>query len=155
MSREENIARIALKAKEMGVTKAEALQYILATVQHETNDTFMPIKEAYWLSESWRKLYLKYYPYYGRGFVQITHLENYQKFSKLLNIDMVKKPDLALEFDNALFILIHGMIEGSFTGKKLGDYFGDFGSDFVGARRIINGKDKAEKIALLAQKFKI
>jgi len=42
MSREENIARIALKAKEMGVTKAEALQYILATVQHETNDTFMP-----------------------------------------------------------------------------------------------------------------
>jgi len=68
---------------------------------------------------------------------------------------MVKEPDLALEFDNALFILIHGMIEGSFTGKKLGDYFGDFGSDFVGARRIINGKDKAEKIALLAQKFKI
>jgi len=155
ITKEESIARIVLKAKEMGVVKAEALQYILATVQHETDNTFMPVKEAYRLSEEWRKLHLKYYPYYGRGFVQITHLENYQKFSKLLNINMVKEPDLALEFDNALFILIHGMIKGSFTGKKLGDYFGDFGSDFIGARAIVNGKDQNIKIAQMAQKIKI
>ena len=45
---------------------------VLATVEWETNKTFQPVREAYWLNEDWRRAHLKYYPYYGRGFVQLT-----------------------------------------------------------------------------------
>jgi hypothetical protein len=39
--------------------------YQLATVHWETNRTFEPVREAYWLSEEWRKRNLRYYPFYG------------------------------------------------------------------------------------------
>ena len=146
---------IVRECQKQGITKPEAIQYVLATVEHETNRTFKPIKEAYWLSEKWRAKHLRYYPYYGRGFVQITWEENYRKFGDLLGIDLVKNPDLALDFNNALFILVYGMKHGLFTGKKLDDYFNENGSNFVKARKIINGKDKAKKIALLAQNYAI
>ena len=155
MKRQETIDAIIKECYAQGVTKAEQIQYVLATVQHETNDTFKPVKEAYWLSEGWRKRNLRYYPYYGRGLVQITWKSNYEKFSKLLGVDLVNHPDLALKMGNAIFILIHGMKHGIFTGKKLDDYFGEQGSNFVKARKIINGRDKAKHIASLAQSIKI
>lgn len=39
--------------------------YILATTQHETNATYLPVVEAYWLSEAWRKANLWYWPWHG------------------------------------------------------------------------------------------
>lgn len=155
MTRQETIDAIIKECYTQGVKKAEQIQYVLATVQHETNDTFKPVKEAYWLSEKWRKKHLRYYPYFGRGFVQLTWKSNYEKFGKLLGVDLVKNPDLALEMDNAIFILVYGMKHGIFTGKKLDDYFGDKGSNFVKARKIINGMDKAKRIALMAQSITI
>lgn len=127
--------------------------YIFATVFHETNATFLPIKEAYWLSEDWRKKNLRYFPYYGRGFVQITWKENYAKYGKLLSSDLVKNPDLALNIDVAFFILIHGFANGTFTGKKIQDYINEGKKDYVGARRCINGTDKAQLIASYAILF--
>jgi len=155
MNKQETINAIITSCKNHGITKPEQIQYVIATVQHETNNTFKPVKEAYWLSEAWRKRNLRYYPYYGRGFVQITWESNYEKFGKLLNVDLVNSPDLALETEIAIFILVYGMKHGTFTGKKLDDYFNDSGSNFIGARKIINGTDKDKKIALLAQKVKI
>ena len=155
MAKKETKKKIIEACIKQGIIQVEQIQYVLATVEHETNGTFKPVKEAYWLSEKWRKKNLSYYPYYGRGFVQITHKENYEKFGELLDIDLVKEPDLALEFDNALFILIYGMKKGLFTGKKLSDYFSKNGSNFIGARKIINGTDKSKKIAVLAQKQKV
>jgi putative chitinase len=46
-----------------------------------------------------------------------------------------------------------GMINGMFTGKKLKDYFHDVSADWVNARRIINGLDRANDIAAYAKKF--
>lgn len=145
-----------------GINNLNAVKYILATVEHETNGTFMPVKEAYWLSEHWRELHLRYYPFYGRGLVQITWETNYKKFSQILTdryeceyIDLVKNPDLALDETFATVILVYGMKHGTFTGKKLDDYFTDKDSYFVGARRIINGVDKAAHIAGLAMKINI
>ena len=46
--------------------------YGLATAWWETNKTMQPVREAYWLSEAWRKPNLRYYPHYGRGYVQLT-----------------------------------------------------------------------------------
>lgn len=32
--------------------------------------------------------------YYGRGFIQLTHKENYEKIGKLIGVDLVNKPEL-------------------------------------------------------------
>jgi len=127
--------------------------YVFATTFHETNATFLPIKEAYWLSEDWRKKNLRYYPYYGRGFVQITWKENYAKFSKQLNEDFVKNPDLVMLPKYAFKILIDGFINGDFTGKKITDFIDGKVKDYKGARRCINGTDKAQLIASYALEF--
>lgn len=129
--------------------------YVLATVDHETRSTFLPVREAYWLknAEAWRKRNLRYYPWYGRGFVQITWEENYRKAGKKVGVDLIKNPDAAMVPDTAAKILVIGMKEGWFTGKKLSDYITLQRSEFVSARRIINGTDKADEIAALAMKY--
>ena len=136
-----------------GVTQSEQIDYILATAMWETNHTCRPVREAYWLSESWREHHLKYYPYYGRGFVQLTWEANYRKFGKLLGINLVEQPGLALLPQYAIKILVIGMRDGLFTGHSLSTYFNEYGNDFVNARRIINGKDKADIIASMAMKI--
>ena len=127
--------------------------YIFATTFHETASTFLPIKEAYWLSEDWRKKNLRYYPYYGRGFVQITWKENYSAYSKKLNVDFVKNPDLIMNQSYSWFVLVDGFKYGVFTGKKMIDYINDKKTDYIGARKIINGTDKASLIAGYAKTF--
>ncbi len=131
------------------------IAYVLATVKHETNGTFKPVKEAYWLSEDWRKKNLRYYPYYGRGFVQITWKENYEKFSKITGYDLVNNPDLALEISIAAFILVYGFKYGSFTGKKISDFINKDKTDYVNCRRCINGLDKADLIAKYAKEYEL
>jgi hypothetical protein len=66
---------------------------------------------------------------------------------------LVKNPDLALRADIALFILLYGMKYGSFTGNSLNNYCRNGVTDFVNARRVINGTDKAEQIAAIASSW--
>lgn len=53
----------------------------------------------------------------------------------------------------AIPIMFIGMKEGIFTGKKFADYFSPTKEDWVSARRIINGLDKANTIAGHAKKY--
>lgn len=140
--------------RSQGLTNPQ-LAYVLATVEHETNDTFQPVKEAYWVrnAESWRRNNLRYYPYYGRGYVQLTWEYNYKRFSSLLGLPLVSNPDLVMRADISLFVLIYGMINGTFTGAKLSKFVNRNKVDFVNARRVINGMDKANHIAGLANKW--
>jgi putative chitinase len=85
--------------------------------------------------------------YRGRGFVQITGRANYGKFATILGIDLVGNPDLALSDDVAAKIIVIGMRDGVFTGHKLSNYFEPASADWVGARCIVNGQDKAQQIA--------
>lgn len=130
------------------------LAYILATFYHEAKFEY-DIRE---IGKGKGRSYGK--PdkitgqiYYGRGPCQLTWKYNYEKFSEILNIDLVNEPDLALEKDNAIKILMHGMINGSFTGKALKNYINENTIDFIGARKIINGTDKKDLIANYAEKF--
>jgi len=127
--------------------------YIFATTYHETKYSFLPVKEAFWLSENWRKSNLRYFPYYGRGFVQITWLKNYQYFSKVLGEDFVKFPDLVMIPKYAFKILVDGFSYGVFTGKKISDYINDKAKDYKGARKCINGTDDEELISVYAKLF--
>lgn len=73
---------------------------------------------------------------------------------KLLGIDLVNNPDLALEAPTAASILVIGSLQGLFTGKGLGDYITTGRPvEFINARRVINGTDKAHLIAGYADKF--
>lgn len=162
MTKQAVIDTIIAECTLQGIKNLDAVKYVLATVQHETNGTFKPVREAYWLSEAWRKRNLRYYPYYGRAYSQITWRANYLKFSQILTdrfachyINLSKNPDLALDETFATVILVYGMKHGTFTGKRLDQYFTDTKSDFLNARRIINGVDKAAHIAGLAMKINI
>jgi putative chitinase len=85
--------------------------------------------------------------YRGRGLVQLTGRDNYEKFGIADNPDEALKPAIAAR------IMWDGMIKGSFTGKSLALYFNDHGEDWRNARRIINGTDHADEIATVAKKF--
>ena len=141
--------------------------YMLGTVFHETAGTIQPIEEygkgknmAYGKRLKMAKdkdgNHLPYSDtkeiFYGRGFVQLTWYENYLKAGKILGVDLLHDANLALDLTIASEILIHGMVDGWFTGKKLKDYIG-VKNDFVGARKIINGSDRASLIASYAQSF--
>lgn len=152
-SQKGTIAAIKQECKAQGIGLDAQVAYVLATTQWETAQTFKPVREAFWLSEKWREKNFRYYPYYGRGFVQLTWETNYQKYSQLLNVDMMSDPDIAMRPNVALFILVHGFKTGSFTGRKITDYIDQNKTDFIKARRCINGSDKATAIANLAEEF--
>lgn len=127
--------------------------YVLATAYHETAHTMKPVIEAYWLSEEWRRKHLRYYPWYGRGFVQLTWEFNYKSMSERLGVDLITDPNKACDPDVAADIAVIGMKEGIFTKKRLDQYITLKKSDFVGARRIINLQDKAQLIAGYAKDY--
>jgi hypothetical protein len=129
--------------------------YILATVYHETNRTFAPVREAYWLSEEWRKKNLRYYPWYGRGYVQLTWEANYRKMGQRLGKDFTANPDMVMQPLVAYDVLTVGMMEGRFTSVSLPEYVSPVTGEcnYAGARRVVNGTDRADQIAGYARTF--
>ncbi len=139
------IEAIKYECNSLGIGLKTQIAYVLATVEHETARTFQPVREAFWLTEEQRRtnpIIRRYYPYYGRGYVQLTWEFNYKKYSRVLGVDLVNNPDLAMNPNIALFILVHGFKTGVFTGRKITDYINEAQTDFVRARRCINGSDK-------------
>jgi hypothetical protein len=130
------------------------LAYMLATVYHECATRMWPVTE-YGDQEYLQSR--EYWPYIGRGFVQLTWEENYRNAGIALGLvddrDLVARPDVALDSLVAARVLFRGCAEGWFTGKKLGDYFSDFDDDPVNARQIINGNDKDTLIAGYYENF--
>ncbi len=141
--------------------------YVLATVKHETAHTFQPIHE---LGSKHRFIRL-YGPttrvgkrlgnktdadaiaFHGRGFVQLTGRKNYTRAKKELGLNLVRKPDLALQPENAYEILVRGMIDGWF-GRKVGVFIRPgLPPDFEGARQSVNGHDRAGDIAQIARRM--
>lgn len=139
---------ILLECDQQGITLVPQIAYILATAWHESK--FKPIIEKG--GEKYLKS-KKYWPFYGRGFVQLTWDYNYKKQGERLGVDLVKNPELALDPVIAADILVYGMKHGVFTGKKLSDYINSGVTDYYRARKIINGLDKAQLIAGYAMKF--
>jgi len=138
------------------------LAYMLATAYHETAHRMRPITEyggrSYFDRYEGRKdlgntVKGDGYMYRGRGYVQLTGRRNYALASAKLGVDLVASPDRALEPTLAAAIMFLGMSEGWFTGKELGDYINAAGADYLNARRIINGTDRALMIAGYAEAF--
>ena len=128
------------------------IAYALATIQRECAGTFQPISEY---GKGAGRPYGKPdavtgQTYFGRGYVQLTWKDNYAEMGRILGIDLVNHPDLALQPDTAYKIMSHGMICGSFTGVGLHRYINGDHCDYLNSRRIINGTDHAQEIASAA-----
>jgi len=132
------------------------LAYILATVYWETGKTMQCVEEASYMGKKKQLAHLikaAYYPYYGRDLVQTTWKGNYEKVKKFTGIDVVTHPEKIADPAIAAKVAIEFMYRGWYTGKKLAHFFNDKEDDPINARRIINGKDQAEKIAGFYQVF--
>jgi putative chitinase len=142
------------------------ISYILATVRHETADTYQPIEEY---GRGGGKPYgraikvktnigQKLVRYYGRGYVQLTWIENYRLMEKELQLApgaLVWFPEKAMEPETAYKILVVGMMRGLFNGKRLalGHYINRDKCDYRQARRTVNLLDDADLIAGHAIRF--
>jgi hypothetical protein len=148
--------------------------YMLATAWHETGATMKPVKERggdayftrlYDVAGDRPKTCIAYGNtcagdgprYCGRGYVQLTWKSNYAKASGKVDADLVANPDKAMDPAIAATIMRDGMEEGWFTGKRLSTYLPASGvatkAQYLDARRIINGTDKANLIEDYAQVF--
>lgn len=155
--------------------------YILATAYHETGGLMRPIKETvrpghrnqnpsddqvarrlqrawengqltgvttpYWTADSMGR------HWFGRGYVQLTHEENYARLGNRIAQDLTTDPNAALDQDNAVRILVYGMMEGLFTGTALSAHIDETRTDYRQARRVVNGLNRAEDIANLARRY--
>ncbi|QGH73788.1 putative chitinase-like endolysin [Vibrio phage vB_VhaP_VH-5] len=153
------------KCEDYELTYPEAA-YVLATVYHETGilkrnllgrryifRSMQPVKERGSIKYLRSK---KYYPYIGYGYVQLTWEDNYRRIGKLIGVDLIANPEKALEPDIAAEILIKGMVFGWFTGvgfhrKRPVSRYNR--AQYIRARNIVNGSDKATLIAGYAMQF--
>src|SRR5208283_3583306 len=145
----------------------DQIAYALATFDWETAHTFHPIYEM-----GQPSYFSKYdagtpigerlgntqpgdgFLFRGRGYVQLTGRANYQRVGQLLTINLVGDPDQAIQPPVAYGIAANGMRLGWFTGRRLSQFMPAGGTpDYVNARTIINGHDRAADIAAIAQNF--
>lgn len=148
--------------------------YALATAYHETAHTMQPIEERGGERYFFRMYDIggqrppvakelgNIYPgdgvlYRGRGFVQLTGRRNYARAAKETGYPLEGNPDLAKRPDIAALIMRTGMEQGWFTTRKFAHSLPGEGpansKQFFEARRIINGRDRAELIADYALQF--
>lgn len=141
------------------------LAHCMAEAYHETGATMAPVRETFAktddqaiarLERAWAKGQLSWVskPYWrkdeqgrswlGRGFVQLTWRDNYEKAAALTGVDLVGNPNAAMRPKVAAQILCEGCRVGMFTGKKLADFDG-VTYDHASARAIVNGdKNKVD-----------
>lgn len=154
------------------------LAYYLASVFHETSAWMAPVREgtnsrrmatdAQAIAAA-RQVYdkgyttIKYYGVgkygfvpYGRGPIQVTLDDNYKYVADRIGEPVEDVPALLLSNDVGHEIAMEGTYHGWWTrGKhKLSTYFNATKEDPVGARRVVNGQDKAKLIAGYYQNFK-
>ena len=162
------------------MTNLKVTAYLLATIHHETswpktNERYGPITER---GNGGKDYFNRYdpvlggspiqreiakergntiegdgYKYRGRGYIQLTWKNNYQKCAVKFGHDLVNNPDLALEPQLSYNIASFGMRTGLFTGRKIGEFINGSIADYVNARLVINGTDQNKKIAGYADKF--
>lgn len=151
------------------------LAYALATAYHETGARMVPVREGFASTDEGARRavnrlaarrgpnsavarYAQPQPphghvYYGRGHVQLTWKDNYDRSSADAGVDLIANPDAMLDPVISARVLVKGLIDGRWNGHGHGvqHYLGQ--GDWINARRTVNVLDKAEQIAAYAHAF--
>lgn len=160
---------------DVGDGRRDTLAYGLATAYHETGARMVPVREGLATTDAGARAAVnklakargpksavaRYalpagpygHVYYGRGHVQLTWLENYEKSSADAGKDLVQYPDAMLDPVISARVLFRGLLDGRWNGKGKGLRFYLDKGDWVEARRTVNVLDKAQEIARYAQIF--
>ena len=168
-----NIILETMDRDEFKVVDKRHAAYILATSFWETGRTMEAVKEK--TDKTGEQYFFRMYDikgsrpqvakrlgntipgdgikFAGRGQVQLTGRTNYINMGKYLKLDLVNKPDLLLDTKISARVLVYGLLNGSFTGVSIKKYLTSTKTDYVNARRVVNGVDKAEEIANIAKSF--
>lgn len=121
---------------------------MIGTIAIESASTFSPVEEAFWLNDAWRWANLRYAPFWGRGFIQLTWENGYRLYGPKVaelwatdpnqpDFDLVGDPDRALDPDisaavAALYFRDHG--DGAIpVAARAGDW--------REVRRLVQGAD--------------
>jgi predicted chitinase len=149
---------IVQEAQKQGVQNKAQLAYILATATHESGAGKHMEEFASGRAYEGRRSLGNTQAgdgvrFKGRGYVQLTGRRNYTDWSRRLGMDLVGNPRAVENPQVAAKILVGGMMGGTFTGRGLGSYINGQQTDFVGARRTVNGTDRAGSIAQIAQRL--
>jgi len=89
------------------------------------------VRTPYW-REGW----------FGRGQVQLTHRDNYERMGRAIGADIIANPNLMLDPKISAKVLITGMMRGLFrSGHNLPRYFNESAHEPVRARAIVNGPE--------------
>lgn len=143
-----NIPLIAKALEEEHILDSNVLAYAIATIEHETDETFEPIEEIQGRFSSRRLGYEGGMNFFGRGFIQITHLRNYRIIGERIGMGdrLARNPQLASD--------------PKVAAKILAAYFADNNvanlasrGSFLAARKPINPDYNGYSIARLAYKY--
>ncbi len=138
------------------------LAYILATADFETDRSFRPIEEKskgkgerYGMME---KLNGTGYSspiqlFYRRGIIPLIWYDNYKHIANRLKVDILNQPQLVLDQDISIQILVDGMMQGWFTGQKLEDYFSTYKNNWSEARSVLKKSEKSELLKSLGLSY--
>lgn len=147
-SARKNIPIIGKALEQEGILDSNVLAYALATIEHETDSTFEPIDEIQGRLHARRLGYEGGTHYFGRGFIQLTHLRNYRMVGERIGMgdQLAKNPELASTPEVAAKILA-----AFFKDNNIANLASH--GNFVSARRPVNPDRNGWKVANLAFKY--
>lgn len=157
------VERVGILLRELVNTPAMAVKmgaYILATAHHET-DRFVAMEEyASGAAYEGRASLENREPgdgtrFKGRGYPGLTGRKNYEWASNVTGRDLIADPSLASDPLISARLIIDGMLTGAFTGVGLGRFINSEKTDYVNARKTVNGLDRAEIIADIAERYEV
>lgn len=139
LTRDQSVEMIVRTCIDNGITDHRQIAYVLATAEHESHNFTAP-------EENWGRkqaVDLRYFggeEYYGRGFVHLTHVNNYERLGQSLGIgrELAEHPERAAEAEIATRVLVVGMRDGMF-GVRLSDNINADRVDYRQARASVNG----------------
>ena len=163
ISKAESVRLLIKTCFENEVTQHAQIACVLANCQHETLN-FLYSEEINGRSQAKLLGYRGGIEYFGRGYIHLTHIDNYQKADSKLGLGgkLTRNLDYATNPNIAAKTAVIGMRDGWFTGLGLerwldgdkGWITGD-GLSYYYARQIVNGDFKTTNTAEIAKEWSL
>ena len=163
ISKAESVRLIIKTCFENEVTQHAQIACVLANCQHETQN-FVYSEEIDGRNQAKLLGYRGGIEYFGRGYIHLTHIDNYQKADSKLDLSgkLTRNLDYATNPNIAAKTAVIGMRDGWFTGLGLkrwidGDkgWITEDGLSYYYARQIVNGDFKTTNTAEIAKEWSL